>query len=165
MAITVERKEKGLAAELWVANKIREIYGSVVILSDNEYDMEKDMLIDGVKTEVKSSRAWVHCLWKNGKKEPGVSIVIKDEKHRSNQLPKCMNVDRLLFLVLPTPEHNFNKMLIAELPKDKRKCYELKNVKTVNGIVVKAAFKISDMNILYETTDPEEYKEFIYSGK
>jgi hypothetical protein len=71
----------------------------------NLFDFEKDMTIDGETCEVKTQMPWI--------KENAFSI-------REQQVKKCMNVDRLIFVETPS-KFNDHRVHIYEFPKETRK--------------------------------------------
>ena len=75
----------GLEGEKLV-KAIYEIMGHTVILSEDKYDSEKDMLIDGQTCEVKTQ---IPVITQN-------CMAIK-----TNQYYKCINADILLFVEIP----------------------------------------------------------------
>lgn len=75
----------GRAGETIVTNYFNK-QGALVEASVDQYDSEKDMLIDGKKIEVKTQ---VPFVMKN-------AFTIK-----SNQLKKCLSVDKVFFVSVP----------------------------------------------------------------
>lgn len=70
------------------------------------FDRKKDMIIDGNHTcEVKTQQAW-HI-------ENAFTI-------KKNQLQKCMDVDKLIFVETPS-KYNGNKVYLYDFPKEKRR--------------------------------------------
>lgn len=75
----------GRAGETIIANYYR-LHGQIVEASVDQYDSEKDMLIDGLRCEVKTQVPWIT---KN-------SFTFKP-----NQLRKCLSADRVIFISVP----------------------------------------------------------------
>lgn len=75
----------GRAGETIIINYCTK-HGQVVEASVDQYDSEKDMVIDGLKCEVKTQVPWV----------------IKNAfTFKPNQLKKCLNADRVIFISVP----------------------------------------------------------------
>lgn len=77
--------------------------GIEVKYSDDEFDSEKDLLINGETSEVKTQTVYQAFPFPQGK-EPAftVSITNDDGFGYRNQLSKCLNVQRLFFVARPT---------------------------------------------------------------
>ena len=123
-------EEIGRLGELLVRDNFISL-GHKVVMSEDKYDTVKDMTVDGVNVEVKTE----------------MPLYIKDaftiSSKNKNQLPKCLSVDRLVFVVVPADkniiyssrilnEYHFDRIEIREAPDKKdRKYFEhiLKNQK------------------------------------
>lgn len=75
----------GRAGETIITNYCTK-HGQIVEASVDQYDSEKDMLIDGLKCEIKTQVPWVT---KNS------------FSFKPNQLKKCLNADRVIFISVP----------------------------------------------------------------
>ena len=134
----------GKQGELLVGNFFKDL-GCVVELSDNPYDMKKDLIVDGVFVEVKTQTIYRLFPLENGMKVPAFTVDIETAygKIYHNQLKKCMSVERLIFVARSTPNDKEPAVIIYEAaPVESRKYYEHRNKK--DGRLV-AGFLISDM--------------------
>lgn len=101
----------GRAGETIIINYCTK-HGQIVEASVDQYDSEKDMVIDGLKCEVKTQVPWVS---KN-------SFTFKP-----NQLRKCLNADRVIFISVPNtfkPHWSDGKVFLiksSEMQYDKAK--------------------------------------------
>lgn len=89
--------------------------GYEVQLSDDRFDENKDMLINGVPTEVKTGQRFEH-FYLHGKQEPAFSISLKD-KHGNpyyNQYMKCKTVQELIFVDISKTR---NSIIIYKSPE------------------------------------------------
>lgn len=93
----------GDLGERLVAHYFRQL-GHNVQESLHLFDNKKDMMIDNETVEVKTQQPW--------HREDAFTV-------KKNQLRKCKNVDRLIFVETPSIE-NGNVVNIWEFPKDKR---------------------------------------------
>lgn len=134
----------GKQGELLVGNFFKDL-GCVVKLSDNPYDMKKDLIVDGIFVEVKTQTIYRLFPLGNGVKVPAFTVDIETAggKIYHNQLKKCMTVERLIFVARSTPNDKEPAVIIYEAaPVESRKYYEHRNKK--DGRLV-AGFLISDM--------------------
>lgn len=150
-------KKLGKTGERLVAEFFKQI-GSVVEMSEDDYDSEKDMIVDGLNVEVKTQsiyRSFPH----NGDKIPAFTVDIHQEcdKIKINQLSKCLNVDRLIFIARSS---SFNKkVVIYEAPSlGKRHFHIIQNSKDKRYV---AGFPISDMKELVSITKPQIIEHFM----
>ena len=85
-------EEIGRLGELLVRDYFISL-GHKVVMSEDKYDTVKDMTVDGVNVEVKTE----------------MPLYIKDaftiSSKNKNQLPKCLSVDRLVFVVVPADKN------------------------------------------------------------
>lgn len=105
----------GRAGETIIANYCRK-HGQLVEASVDQFDSEKDMVIDGLRCEVKTQVPWVT---KN-------AFTI-----RPKQLNKCKNADRVIFVSVPNskrPHWSDGKVFLI-----KSEDMEHKTVKTKDG--------------------------------
>lgn len=93
----------GLLGEKIVAKYYRD-QGMKVDESLDLYDRKKDMTIDSETCEIKTQQLWY--------KENSFTV-------KENQIKKCSEVDKLIFVETPSKFNNF-KVSIYEYPKNKR---------------------------------------------
>ena len=89
--------------------------GQKVILSEDQYDSQKDMIIDGLKVEVKTQ---VPYIYKNA------------FSFKPNQLRKCKNADRVIFISVPSKEkshHSDGKVYLIKSAEMKHSPYKTKD--------------------------------------
>jgi len=110
--------------------------GCEVIMSDDPFDREKDMLVDGKKVEVKTEVPYY--------KEWAVTI---NSKHK-NQIKKCLLVDRLIFVVLPTYSMK-KEITLMEAPKPNHRFYFNRTF----GNRHMHCFPLDDARFLHKITD------------
>ena len=103
MSNELKMNQMGMAGEKVVSNYFRGL-GHTVEESLSTYDRVKDMLVDGETCEVKTQQPF-HV-------ENAFTM-------KENQLTKCKNVDKLIFVEVPA--HYSNVINMWEAPKDKRK--------------------------------------------
>jgi len=97
------KTKTGDLGEKLVARYFRQ-NNSIVEESLDLFDRSKDMSIDGESCEVKTQQPW--------HKEQAFTV-------KPNQLQKCLEVDRLIFVETPS-KYNGNCVKLYEIPKDKR---------------------------------------------
>ena len=92
-------KQLGDAGENLVSLVFQQL-GHDVSLSENKYDDEKDALVDGVPTEIKTQTIFRFFSCENCFRGPAFTIDIESKygKIYYNQLNKCKTVDRLIFV-------------------------------------------------------------------
>ena len=107
-----------------------------VIPSVDQFDKEKDLIVDNEKFEIKTQVLW--------KQENAFTV-------ERSQLTKCRNVSRLIWIEVPTPFSSENTPLyiLEDLPIEKRQ-FRLK--KTKNGKVMYLRDK-KQMTLLETITD------------
>lgn len=89
--------------------------GQKVIVSEDQYDSQKDMIIDGLKVEVKTQ---VPYIYKNA------------FSFKPNQLRKCKNADRVIFISVPSkekPHHSDGKVYLIKSAEMKYSSYKTKD--------------------------------------
>jgi hypothetical protein len=89
--------------------------GQKVTLSEDQYDSQKDMIIDGLKVEVKTQ---VPYIYKNA------------FSFKPNQLRKCKNADRVIFISVPSkekPHHSDGKVYLIKSAEMKHSSYKTKD--------------------------------------
>lgn len=87
--------------------------GSDVEMSEDKYDMKKDMTIDGSPTEIKTSTVWYKFK----------SLVISGE--HANQLPKCLAAERLIFVMVPAKTDGiYSQRILNSFDFDRISLYE-----------------------------------------
>lgn len=76
----------------------------VVVRSTNKFDEEKDLTVNGANVEVKTQSIYRGFPFPHGRK-PAFTVPITSDTHLlRNQLSKCMNVERLIFVARSTLE-------------------------------------------------------------
>ena len=118
--------------------------GCNVIMSDDPFDKEKDMLVDGKKVEVKTEVPYY--------KEWAFTI---NSKHK-NQLKKCLTVDRLIFVVLPTYSMK-KEITILEAYEPKKRYYFNRTF----GQRYMHCFPLNDTNFLHKITNSDIVEEML----
>ena len=144
-------EEIGRLGEILVRDYFRSL-GHKVVMSEDKYDAVKDMTVDGINVEVKTEMPYY----------------IKDaftlSSKNKNQLPKCLAVDRLIFVVVPADEskiysprilnnYRFDRIEIREAPDKKNRKYFkdiLKNQKQK-----RYCFPLGDTKLLTYVDDPD----------
>lgn len=155
-------QEIGRQGELLVANFFKSC-GCIVQLSENKYDMKKDILVNNVCMEIKTQTIYRNFPLEGGRKVPAFTVDIETAygKIYHNQLKKCMSVERLIFVARSSRDDEEPCVIIYEAaPIGSRKYYEHRNKK--DGRLV-AGFLISEMTeVVRITADTMVGK---YSGK
>jgi len=103
MSDKLKMNQMGMAGEKIVSNFFRST-GHSVEESLSTYDRVKDMIVDGETCEVKTQQPF-HI-------ENAFTM-------KENQLTKCKNVDKLIFVEVPS--NNSDVIKLWEAPKDNRK--------------------------------------------
>lgn len=102
--------------------------GIVVKASVDQYDSQKDMIVEGKKIEVKTQ----------------VPFVIKDAfTFKDNQLRKCLQADYVYFVSVPNktkPHHSDGKVYRIESSKMVYGTYRTKDGRTMITVPIKQAF-------------------------
>ena len=133
--------------------------GKKVEKSSDEYDSVKDMTIDGIKTEVKTQTLYRAFPSVGGVTQPAFTVDIATDvgKIYSNQLNKCMNVEKLIFVRRSSSNDPYVR--IYEAPKlGKRMFSIIKNKK--DGRYV-AGFLLKDMDEIAAIDKPNIVKHFM----
>ena len=120
MNMTKEQKmvELGAIGEEMVADLFR-LRGHKVVLSENKYDSEKDMMIDGQTCEVKTQMPYfLRKLFS-----------VKPDQHF-----KCINADKLIWVEAPS-KHNDYRVDIYEAPARGKRVF-IKYKAKKNGVYV-----------------------------
>jgi hypothetical protein len=126
----------GRAGETIIANYCRK-HGQIVDASVDQYDSEKDMIIDGLRCEVKTQVPWV---------------VKNSFTFKPNQLKKCLNADRVIFISVPNgtkPHWSDGKVFLIksselQYKKDKTKDGRDMILVPINQPGMKELFTISE---------------------
>jgi hypothetical protein len=152
-----EKKERfGQMGEELVADYFRSKKRNVE-MSDNKYDMVKDMTVDGKTVEVKTENPFY------------MQRAITISKDASNQLPKCLKVDRLIYVIVPLEKDSIysNRILqddlwrwdgieIREAPPVGERKYFYSDTSTGKRV----CFPIEDSKLLKCITDEKTLKLF-----
>ena len=139
--------------------------GHVVKKSLDEYDAVKDMTIDGMETEVKTQTLYRAFTSIGNAIQPAftVDIAADSGKVYSNQLNKCMNVEKLVFVRRSSFEDPFVR--IYEAPKLGERKFSVNKNKHDGRYV--AGFLLKDMTEIGVIDKPHIVKHFMdeYRGK
>jgi hypothetical protein len=99
--------------------------GQKVTVSEDQYDSQKDMIIDGLKVEVKTQ----------------VPYIFKDAfSFKPNQLKKCKNADRVIFISVPSkekPHHSDGKVYLIKSAEMKYYPYKTKDGRDMIAVPIK----------------------------
>ena len=134
-----------------------------VLLSDNPYDEEKDMQIDGVNSEVKTQITYRNArpYGDSDNTEPAFTVNVEaNGRVYRNQKHKCMTVKRLIFVKRPDPMDPVIRIYEAP-PPESRKCYVKPN--KWDGRLV-ALFLLKDLTELGVIEDQDLIKRFWDDG-
>jgi hypothetical protein len=139
-------KEIGDAGEELISIVYRTL-GCSVSLSKDKYDQEKDMLIDGIRAEVKTQTIF-RFFPLNGRfyRAFTVDIETKYGKIFHNQLKKCREVEKLIFVGRSSQNDRVVRVYEAQ-PPESRVYYESVNAKDGRKV---AGFLIDDMTLIRE---------------
>ena len=154
------KKALGDLAEKIVFDYFRSI-GSSVEFSTNEYDSEKDLIIDGKTVEVKFQTIYhffkSYCFGNKPIKAFTVPITSSYNKLAQNQLDKCLNADRWIVVQNPSDKLGEKTIKIWEAPPlGKRRFGNTLNTK--DGRIV-AGFPLSSFNLLVDIDDRSLYNK------
>lgn len=115
----MSEQEIGALAERLVKSYF-ESKGSDVQVSPDPFDGEKDLIIDGARTEVKFQTIY-HKFKTYNENEPykafTVAITSTFDKVAQNQLDKCLNADRWIVVQNPSNRLGEKTVKIWEAPK------------------------------------------------
>ena len=139
-------KEIGEAGEELVALVYRNL-GHAVEMSKDKFDQEKDMLISGIRAEVKAQTLF-RKFPLNGSFYPAFTVDIETSygKIYHNQLKKCREVEKLIFVGRSSAEDRVVRIYEAQ-PPESRVYYESVNAKDGRKV---AGFLVSDMTLIRE---------------
>lgn len=125
------------------------------VKSDDRYDMIKDLIVNGTDVEVKTQ---VPYRYFGTSKSPAFTIAVGDNyKISSNQLNKCMNVTRLMFIKRPSNDDPVIR--IYEAPPLGKRYFELVRNRKDNRIV--AGIYINTLTQLGVIEDEHLVKTFM----
>lgn len=123
--------------------------------SDNRYDMFRDIIVNGDDVEIKTQ---VPYRFFGSRKSPAFTISVADGYTiRSNQLNKCMNVTRLIFIKRPSNDDPV--LRIYEAPPLGKRYFELVRNRKDDRIV--AGIYIDSMTQLGVIEDEHVVKKFM----
>jgi hypothetical protein len=113
--------------------------GMIVEVSVNQFDSEKDMIVEGKHVEVKTQ----------------VPFVTKDSfSIRENQLKKCKNAYEVYFISVPTSKKHFSEGKVYVIRGDQ---LQYKNHKTKDGRkMILIPINQQDMKEVFEISDAEK---------
>ena len=147
-----------------LAKSFFEWRGSEVVLSEDQYDTTKDMVVDGKNTEIKTQTIYRLFPCEDGTKQAAFTVPIS---HRNlsqvytNQLNKCLTVDRLVFVSRPGTSNKFIRFY--EAPDLGKRTFQL-TVNKGDGRIV-AGFLLSNLQEIGECTDKNIIKELMDGWK
>lgn len=125
--------------------------------SIDPYDKTKDLLYGSTRVEVKLQTVFENFENYDGRKYAALTVPVATDNHLyRNQLSKCVNVDRLIFVTRPS----FGRQYVGlyEAPPPGSRLFSLSINKKDRRVV--AAFKLSSMKVLDLITDPDTMKLF-----
>ena len=136
MSREMDMEKLGKAGETIIANACMAA-GQSVVISEDRYDSVKDMIIDGLKVEVKTQ---VPFVYKNA------------FTFKKNQLKKCLNADRVIFVSVPNEKmkhHSDGKVFMIKSSDMKYSNYTTKDGRDMILIPIdqegmKEVFELSD---------------------
>jgi hypothetical protein len=149
----------GILAER-VVKEYFEALGSVVEMATDPFDQTMDMLIDGLRTEVKFQTIY-HYFKSYDKEKPypafTVPVTLSSHKVAQNQLDKCLNADRWIIVQNPSDKLNQKTIKIWEAPPLGQRRFKLiRNSK--DGRVI-AGFPMSVFKLLIDIKHEPLYKK------
>jgi hypothetical protein len=99
-----------------------EMQNCKVEMSEDPFDMSKDMMIDGKHTEVKFQTIYYHFKVPNMETYEAFTVPITTTKGGavSNQLDKCLNADRWIIVQNPRPGSKLVTLWEAPPPGQRR---------------------------------------------
>jgi hypothetical protein len=139
--------------------------GYDVVKSTDKFDSRKDILINGEEVELKLQTMYYFF------KSPGmkyaenafsVPITEDDVKIHTNQLSKCMNVDRLIFTQIPSRKYNEETINIYEAPPLGKRYFSILQNKKDKRYV--AGFLLKDMKLIHQITNSTLVEYFRENG-
>ena len=133
--------------------------GHIVSKSSDEYDAVKDMTIDGIETEVKTQTLYRSFTSIGNTIQPAFTVDIAADNGRvySNQLNKCMNVEKLIFVKRSSSNDPFVR--IYEAPKLGQRKFSVNKNKHDGRYV--AGFLLKDMTEIAVIDKPHIVKHFM----
>lgn len=149
--------KQGQLAEKLVSIYLKSVEKRDVKISVDQYDESKDMSYGSTRVEVKFQTIYENYVNYDGQKFAAVTIPVATDNHlHRNQLSKCVNVERLIFVTKPTQNRQY--VGIYEAPPTGERTFSLSINKKDRRVV--AAFKLSSMRVLDLITDPQTIKLF-----
>lgn len=152
----IDIEKIGRNGEILVAHYFKN-KGHSVEISKDKFDMEKDLTIDGSYTEVKTQTVYRKFPTVSGPK-PAFTVDIAADRSKvfSNQLNKCANVERLVFVSRPTIYDKTVRIYEAP-PIGKRRFTIIQNSRDKRYV---AGFLISDMSEITSFSDKTILEKF-----
>lgn len=123
--------------------------GSQIEMSVDPFDMQKDMVIDGKKTEVKFQTPYFRFSPPGYEPYKAFTVPVtggKNKQVRSNQLDKCLNADRWIIVENPSKGSNIVRLWEAP-PLGKRRFRLVRNSKDDR---IAAGFAMSDFSLIID---------------
>lgn len=137
--------------------------GCVVVMSEDKYDQEKDMTIDGKEAEVKSQTVFRNFPCEDGTFKPAFTVDIESAcgKIYHNQLDKCKKVKKLIFVGRSSKYDPVVR--IHEAPPPEERKFHISRNKHDGRLV--AALLIEDMKIVKEISNEKIVSYFMDDWK
>jgi hypothetical protein len=137
--------------------------GCKVVPSEDKYDTTKDMVVDDKNTEIKTQTIYRLFPCEDGTKQPAFTVPISYEHNKvyTNQLNKCLTVDRLVFISRPGTSSKI--INFYEAPDLGKRTFQL-TVNKRDGRIV-AGFLLSNLTMIGECTDKKIIKDLMDDWK
>ena len=146
----MSKKELGDLAERIVKNYFKS-KGSTVEMSIDPFDQTMDMLIDGLRTEVKFQTIYYYFKsYDQEKPYPAFTVPVTTSQYKvaQNQLDKCLNADRWIIVQNPSERLNEKTVKIWEAPPLGQRRFKL--IRNNKDGRVTAGFPMSVFNLLVD---------------
>lgn len=153
-------KNDGDLAERLIMLFLRHEEKREVFMSQDKYDTKKDMSysVDGdiIGVEVKLQTVFEHFIDGAGDEYPAVTVPILSKTVHSNQLLKCLNVDRLIFVTRPSLKREY--VGIFEAPPPGKRHFVVSQNKGDKRLI--AALRLGTTKRLATINDEDTLKKF-----
>lgn len=155
-------EEIGAAGEELTALVFKNM-GHNVVLSENKYDQDKDMIIDDKETEVKTQTVFRLFSSDDIFRKPAFTIDIATDygKIYHNQFEKCKKVERLIFVARSSLNDKVVRIYEAPAPEN-RKFYVTVNKHDKRKV---AGILVSDMTLIKEIRNKKVVDYFMDNWK
>jgi hypothetical protein len=154
----MSKEELGKLAERLVKEYF-ESQGSVVDMATDPFDQTMDMIIDGLRTEVKFQT--IYYYFKSYDQEMPyraftVPVTTSLYKVAQNQLDKCLNAERWIIVQNPSDKENETTIKIWEAPPLGQRRFKL--VRNSKDGRITAGFPMSSFKLLVDINHEPLYK-------